>query len=83
MILYPNPSGNYIKAVLPQRQIGKVNVMIFNSSGMLLADYSEDTFGDVPLFIDVSRFPQGAYSLMITNSATNLTDKSRFVIIRQ
>ncbi len=34
LFIYPNPANEFIKVVLPDRQIGIVEVIIFNSLGM-------------------------------------------------
>jgi hypothetical protein len=83
LLLYPNPAEEYIKAVLPDRQIGKVNVSIYNSIGLKLADYSVTTAEDTPLLINVKGLTGGIYSLVITNTATNVIDKSQFVIVHR
>jgi Zinc carboxypeptidase/Secretion system C-terminal sorting domain/Carboxypeptidase regulatory-like domain len=83
LLLYPNPAEEYIKAVLPDRQIGKINVGIYNSTGLKLTDYSVTTTEDTPLLINVKGLTGGIYSLVITNSATNVTDKSQFVVVRR
>lgn len=83
LLLYPNPAEEYFKVVLPDRQIGKVNVKIYNSAGLMLADYHENTIEDIPLVIEVKDLRAGVYSLVITNMATNITDKSKFVIVNR
>jgi hypothetical protein len=83
LLLYPNPAEEYIKAVLPDRQIGKINVSIYNSIGLKMADYNVTTAEDTPLLINVKGLTGGIYSLVITNSATNVTDKSQFVVVHR
>jgi hypothetical protein len=81
-ILYPNPSNESLRVVLPGRQIGDVTVRIYNSLGYKLADYAAYTLEGFPLIIDVSRLAGGVYTLIITNSATQFSDRSRFVVVR-
>jgi hypothetical protein len=83
LILYPNPSNENLRVVLPYRQIGIVNVRIINSLGYKLADYMERTVEDSPLQINVTKLPAGVYTLVITNSVTKFSDNSRFVIVRR
>jgi len=78
--IYPDPATDYIKVLLPERQTGKVNVAIFNSVGMKVIDYNTDTFDDIPLYITVTSLGSGVYSIVITNTATGISDKSRFII---
>ena len=81
-ILYPNPSNESLHVVLPGRQIGDVTVTIYNSLGYKLVDYPAHTLENFPLIIDVGRLAGGVYTLIITNSATQFSDRSRFVVVR-
>ncbi len=83
LIIYPNPSEEYIKVILPQRQKGIVNIKLYNPQGFKLADYSEDTSAGYPLHLDIAGFAAGVYTLIITNSDTDFSDTGRFVIIRK
>jgi murein tripeptide amidase MpaA len=82
LILYPNPSDEYLRVVLPSRQIGIINVRIITSLGYKVAEYTEQTIEGRPLIINVKGLADGAYILVITNSVTKFSDKSRFVVIR-
>jgi hypothetical protein len=82
LILYPNPAKEYMKVILPEWQIGIINVRIYNSLGLKLADYVEHTMEALPLYINVMDYPAGAYVLVITNTDLNIIDKARFVIVR-
>ncbi len=81
-LLYPNPSGEYIRVVLPGRLFGDVYVKVINSQGYKMLDYAEHTIEGFPLRIDVTRLTEGVYTLIITNSLTKFSDISRFVVIR-
>jgi hypothetical protein len=81
LILYPNPAKEYMKVILPEWQIGKINVRIYNSLGVKLADYIEHTLEGLALDISVTNLAEGAYSLVITNTEFNITDKARFVVV--
>jgi hypothetical protein len=83
LCVYPNPADEFIKVILPERQIGVVTVRIFNSLGLKLADYIEHTFEDVPLYINVQYLAGGVFTIVITNSITKVTDKARFVIVHR
>jgi len=82
-VLYPNPAKDYLNIVLPERQIGTVNIRIYNTQGIKLRDYIEETLEDSPLHIDIRSLPGGVYLLIIRNTVTNITDKSRFVVVRR
>ena len=81
-LLYPNPSDQAVRVVLPGRQTGTIKVQVYNYLGYKLADYDAITSYGSPLIIDVSGFPGGTYTLVLTNTETKYTDKSRFVVVR-
>jgi hypothetical protein len=81
-LLYPNPASESLRIVLPGRQIGDVSVRIYNSMGCKVIDFKERTSQGFPLIIDVSHLAAGVYTLMITNTASNYSDRSRFVVVR-
>lgn len=83
LFIYPNPSEEYIKVILPQRQKGIVNIRLYNPQGFKLADYPEDTSAGYPLHLDIAGFAAGVYTLIITNSDTDFSDTGRFVVIRK
>jgi len=78
--IYPDPAKEYFMLVLPERQIGKINITVFNSLGVKMADYNVDSFRDIPLEVDVSRLAGGVYILQIRNRTTRLIDRARFVV---
>jgi hypothetical protein len=81
-LLYPNPASESLRIVLPGRQIGDVSVRIYNSLGCKVIDYKEHTSQGFPLIIDVSHLAAGVYTLVITNTASNYSDWSRFIVVR-
>jgi hypothetical protein len=83
LIIYPDPAENSFTLVLPSRQFGKVNIMIFNSMGIKMADFIEDAVEDGPLRIDISDLEGGVYILQVRNRSSKETDRSRFVVVRR
>jgi hypothetical protein len=83
LIIYPNPSDEDIKVILPKRQRGTVNIKLYSPQGFKLKDYSEDTSAGYPLHLDISGFPPGVYTLTITNSDTDFSDTGRFIVLRK
>jgi hypothetical protein len=81
--LYPNPATDYFKVNLPERQCGNINVKIYNSLGVKIDEYTEDTLEKVPLYYNLYGFPGGVYTLVLTNKVTGITDKTRFVVVRR
>ncbi len=83
LIIYPNPSDEYIKVILPQRQKGNINIKLYSPWGFKLRDYPEDSSAGYPLHLDISGLSPGIYTLIITNSDTGFSDTDRFVILRK
>jgi hypothetical protein len=82
MKFVPNPAREIMNVILPERQIGRVNVRIYNMLGWKLEDYYENTFKDIPLIIDLRRFAGGTYIIVIANTVTKVTDRGRFVVVQ-
>ncbi len=83
LIIYPNPSNEYIKVILPQRQKGDINLKLYNPWGIKIRDYPEDSSAGYPLHIETAGLSPGIYTLIITNSDTDFSDIGRFVILRK
>ncbi|MGD0340915.1 MAG: M14 family zinc carboxypeptidase [Bacteroidales bacterium] len=79
--IYPDPASEFIRIIFPDRQIGKVNVRIFNSLGKRIADYQDFAYKDRPLVLNVEGLASGWYSIIITNDSSGITDRGRFVVI--
>jgi hypothetical protein len=81
-LIYPNPATTEFKAVLPEKIFGSINVRIISQSGMLVMEY--DTIADkgVPVLIEVTRLPQGAYSVIFTNHASKISYQGRFLVVK-
>jgi Predicted deacylase len=80
--IYPDPASEFIRIIFPERQKGKVNVKVFNSLGMMVADYPDNAYEDTPLVFAVSGLSSGCYSVMITNDSSGAVDRGRFVVVR-
>jgi hypothetical protein len=83
LFIYPNPAGEFIKVILPVRQIGNINIVILSSLGQKLADYNETTNEGSPLYINVEDLPRGVCILSLTNRDTNVCDRAKFVVLRR
>jgi murein tripeptide amidase MpaA len=79
--VYPDPASEFIRIILPDRQIGNVGIRIFDSLGKKLADYEDFANQDTPLVFNVQGLSSGWYSIMITNIASGITDKGSFVVV--
>ncbi|MCX6333805.1 MAG: M14 family zinc carboxypeptidase [Bacteroidia bacterium] len=84
LLIYPNPANEYIHLVLPDRQIGSVGVRIINSVGIIIMDKNDvQTIEDFPVEVNVQDMPAGMCTIIITNSATKVTDKTPFIIMHR
>lgn len=79
--IYPDPANEFIRIIFPERQVGKVNVKVFNSMGKEMADYQDFAYGDTPLVYNVQGLASGWYSVMITNDKSGIVDRGRFVVV--
>ena len=82
-LLYPNPATSTLKILLPEIISGKVNVMIFNHSGIKISDYNTVVTKGTPLMHNVSQLTSGLYNIVITNTLTKDSVRSRFIVIRK
>jgi murein tripeptide amidase MpaA len=80
--LFPNPAHDEIKAIPPDGLIGKVNIRIINSAGMLVSDYISETVHVVPLIIDIIMLPSGTYTIVLASTVTGTSYYGRFVVIK-
>lgn len=84
LFLYPNPADTRIKMVLPDRQFGIVDIRLFNSNGVKCLDMVDvHTFEDIPVEIPLSSLTEGFYSIVVSNTATGISDKASFIIIHR
>ncbi|MFZ0281843.1 MAG: M14 family zinc carboxypeptidase [Bacteroidales bacterium] len=82
-LLYPNPGNDIIFAVLPESLIGKVNVRIFNQTGMKMSDYNTTYLYGHPLLLDVRTLASGSYIVVFTGTDSSLSYRSRFIVASQ
>ncbi len=82
-LLYPNPVTLTLKILLPENISGKVNVFIFNQSGVKISDYNTVVTKGIPLMHDVSHLASGLYNMIISNTQTKNSVSSRFIVIRK
>lgn len=83
LLLYPNPATLSLKVLLPENISGKVNVFIFNQSGIKISDYNTVVTKGIPLMYDVSHLASGLYNMVITNTQTKNSVRSGFIVIRK
>lgn len=78
--IFPNPASNNINIRFYQNNIGKANLLLYNTLGQIV--YSKGILVDDCLsehVIPVENLPKGIYFLKITN-ADGLTDTSKIII---
>jgi hypothetical protein len=81
-LFYPNPGSIFIKAVLPEKIRGTINIRLFNMTGKKVSDYNTEASDRSPVKLDVSRLPAGIYFVVFTNKETKQSCSGRIVILR-
>ena len=79
-LLYPNPAGSYIRAVLPEDILGMVNIRVFNQKGIKILEESRMIFYGDPYELDLTNMVPGIYIVIFTNPGNGRSYKSRFII---
>jgi hypothetical protein len=82
LVLYPNPASEDIRTIPPDGLNGKVNIRIFNSTGILVSDYNLDIIHGIPVVIDVNLLTSGTYAILFTNIASRTSFHGRFMVIK-
>jgi len=79
--LYPNPATTYINVVVDGKNISnKSFISIYNTNGLIVYQQRlERTQTTTVKYIDLSRFPKGAYVLKLTYSQTK-TETMKFML---
>lgn len=77
--IYPNPATGYINVVLPVYLHGKLNMKIFNISGVVMSDHEIETVPGVSARVDVSTLERGTYFILFRNLSTGRTALGKFV----
>jgi hypothetical protein len=80
VILYPNPAISEIKAVLPERIFGIVNIRIINQSGIVVSDFSTSVLPKVPIVINVGNLSPGVYTLVFKSTSTWISSNARLIV---
>ena len=77
----PNPVRNTLDLHLQQKNIGNMEIEIYNTSGQIFVkqQYAERSSGIQTISFDVSDWPAGMYFYRITSSKQVLTDKIMIV----
>jgi hypothetical protein len=81
-LLFPNPAGKRLSAVLPVSFSGPVRITVYNAAGSLIADYKDVVYGSAPLPLDIGHYVSGIYFIRFSNIMTGETVKGKFVVIR-
>jgi hypothetical protein len=82
-LLYPNPAGFYVFAVIPERFRGNINIRIYNTTGTRVSDYNSMAYEGSPVKLDVRTFPAGVYTVFFKHIATGMSSFGRFVVARR
>jgi hypothetical protein len=80
LILYPNPAGNELNALLPDVKTGNVNIKIINLTGKLISDYNTLVFQGTPLRLNINSLSSGTY--IVVFKIGSASHRGRFVIVK-
>jgi hypothetical protein len=78
--LFPNPTVNIIKCLLPDTISGRVNIKIYNQSGKLVSEFNRDVVPKEIFNIDLGKFAAGTYFVKFTNKVKGITYSSKCVV---
>jgi len=79
---YPNPGNTFIKTVLPEKMKGTVNIRIFTMEGREITDYDADIQEELPVQLDVSRFPAGTYIVVFRSISSDSSCSGTIIVVR-
>ncbi len=82
-LLYPNPVSSDMNIVLPSDISGTVNIIVYNLSGIKIAEYNTISNIGVPIPYDVSHLAAGVYYMVITNNTTKISYTSKFIVLKE
>jgi hypothetical protein len=69
ILLFPDPAGQYLNITInPKANLRKVNVKVYSLTGRLFTNY--DNMQSERLQIDLSKFPQGTYIIILSVNDT-------------
>ncbi|HQG77984.1 MAG: T9SS type A sorting domain-containing protein [Bacteroidales bacterium] len=79
-LMYPNPGGEFVKAVLPAGIAGSINVQIFSAGGALLSDYNDYYTEGTPLILNINKLRRGIYIVRFTLKSNGTSYSARFIL---
>jgi hypothetical protein len=82
LLLYPNPSTDIIKAILPEKITGKMNLKIINQLGIVVSDYDIEVSQGIPVLITVRNLSSGTYTIVFRSGINGKSFNGRFVVIK-
>jgi len=81
-VLYPNPATTELRAVMPDRIAGQVNVKIISYSGVLITEYNTEVIKGEPIHLDIKRLSPGTYAVIFTNLDSRISFRSKFIKVK-
>jgi hypothetical protein len=79
-ILYPNPAGTYIRAILPEDILGIVNVKVFSQNGIEILEDNQMVLYGNPYELNLSELAPGVYFAIFTSQSNGKSCTGRFVV---
>ena len=81
LVIYPVPSKNHIKTLLPKEFSGLVKITISDQGGRIISDYEDEAVPGTPLDINIKAFSSGVYNIIFSNPATGTNMHGRFIVV--
>jgi hypothetical protein len=78
--LYPNPSEQLVKCMLPAKLTGNLLVRVLDNTGRKHLDYKTISAPAQALEIDISSLSPGVYTIQFINSDTGRSGRCRLVV---
>jgi hypothetical protein len=79
-VIFPNPAGSVIKCIFPDSIFGRINIKIYNQSGMLFYNYNTEVYPGEVFEIDLKKSGAGIYYILFTNKEKGIACHKRIVV---
>jgi Zinc carboxypeptidase len=82
ILVYPSPATDFIKAILPDKAAGPMNLRVINQAGAIVIDYNILVIPGEPVTISTGILASGMYNVVFTDSSSGSSYLGRFVVIK-
>ncbi len=82
ILVYPSPATDFLKAILPDKAAGLMNLRVINQAGTIVIDYNIPVIQGEPVTISTGILSSGMYNVVFTSSSSGTSYFGRFVVIK-